>query len=114
MRTPGKHTSKPADQKVRAAKAQAYTVKVQVAKAAQAAWRDLKLPSVTSYALCDEPGEVAECKAFADAMFLRITGKRYRSHLDSKADTQGPGPAPKVHDVHGDGVVPTAGTAGSE
>ncbi len=29
-----------------------------------AALRDLKLPAVKSYALCDEPYEVAECKAF--------------------------------------------------
>ena len=104
-------TSKTTDEKARAAKAKAYTVKVQAAKAAQAAkeaeeaaakeaeaaaWRDLKLPLVSSYALCDEPAEVAECKAFADAMFLRITGKRYRSHLDAEAEAQGTGPAPKV------------------
>jgi hypothetical protein len=25
---------------------------------------------------------VAECKAFADAMYQRITGKRYRSHVE--------------------------------
>ncbi len=46
-------------------------------------WRDLKLPMVQSYALCDEPHEVAECKAFADAMYQRITAKRYRSHLEA-------------------------------
>ncbi len=47
-----------------------------------AALRDLKLPAVKSYALCDEPHEVAECKAFADAMYQRITGKPYRSHVE--------------------------------
>jgi hypothetical protein len=47
-----------------------------------AASRDLKLPAVQSYALCDEPDEVAECKAFADAMHLRITGKPWRSHVE--------------------------------
>ena len=47
-----------------------------------AAWRDLKLPAVQGYALCDEPHEVAECKAFADAMYQRISGKPYRSHVE--------------------------------
>jgi hypothetical protein len=47
------------------------------------AFRDLKLPAVKSYALCDEPHEVAECKAFADAMYQRITGKPYRSRLEA-------------------------------
>ncbi len=48
----------------------------------KAAAEVLKLPKVQSYALCDEPHEVAECKAFADAMYQRITGKRYRSHVE--------------------------------
>ena len=50
------------------------------------AWRDLKLPVVKSYALCDEPHEVAECKAFADAMYQRITGKPYRSQAEAAAE----------------------------
>jgi len=51
-----------------------------------AAWRDLKLPAVQGYALCDEPHEVAECKAFADAMYQRITGKPYRSQAEAAAE----------------------------
>jgi hypothetical protein len=50
------------------------------------AWRDLKLPAVQGYALCDEPHEVAECKAFADAMYQRITGKPYRSQAEAAAE----------------------------
>ena len=50
-----------------------------------AAWRDLKLPAVQGYALCDEPHEVAECKAFADAMYQRISGKPYRSQAEAAA-----------------------------
>ena len=45
--------------------------------------KDVKLPMVKSYAMCDDPAEVAEVKAFADRMFLRITGKKWRSHLDA-------------------------------
>jgi hypothetical protein len=42
--------------------------------------KDVKLPMVKSYAMCDDPAEVAEVKAFADRMFFRITGKKWRSH----------------------------------
>ena len=47
--------------------------------------KDVKLPMVASYAMCDDPAEVAEIKAFADRMFLRITGKRWRSHVSVDA-----------------------------
>jgi hypothetical protein len=52
----------------------------------KAAAEVLKLPKVQSYALCDEPDEVAECKAFAEKMYQRIAGKPYRSHLEVYAE----------------------------